>query len=162
MFFRRNKQRWDPQPTEPAGVIVASDGRQAMSSRAVADAAALAAQYSCAVSVVTIAKIYGTQFGIPHPGLMPSKRELIERTVWVEQAVSTLKRSGVSADGQVASTRHPIKSMARIALTRGASVVVIDGTRATGLRRLIEGDPGAELRRRLRGTPVEVRIIPAA
>ncbi len=164
MIFRRNKQRWDPQPTQPAGVVVASDGTREISTRAVARAAALAAELSCPATVVIVARIHGTQFGLPHPGLMPSKQELLARVGWVEHAVSTLKRSGVDADGQVASTRHAVKSIAKIARVRGASVVVIDAAATTGVRKLIEGDPGSELRRRFKRSkdPITVEIVPTA
>lgn len=161
MIFRRRKQRWDPQPTEAVGVIVASDGRQPMSGKALEVAAVLAEQRGCQITVVTIAKVHGTQFGIPHPGLMPTKKELITCTEWVEQAVASLKRRGLEADGQVSTTRHGMKSLANIAQVRHASTVVIDGTAARGLRRLIEGDPAAELRRRLSKHNIDVEIIPA-
>ena len=66
MFHRR---RFDIQPTNPCEVMLASDGRQDYSPRAVARAAALAGARP--VAVVTIAKIYGSSFGLPHPGRKP-------------------------------------------------------------------------------------------
>jgi hypothetical protein len=38
--------------------------------------------------------------------------------------------------------------------------VVIDETRSSGLRRVIEGDVGAELRRKLGRHGIEVEVIP--
>lgn len=156
--FRR--QRWDAQPTTPCEVLLASDGRQGFSERAVARAAALSA--SGQVGVVTIAKIYGFALGMPHPGLLPNKQELDERAGWVETAISTLGRAGVGADGQVAATRRAGKKLAEIARARAVRVVVIDATAATGLRRMIEGDVGAELRRTLRGAGIAVEVVARA
>ena len=155
MPFRR--RRWDAQPVGRCEVLLASDGRTEFSARAVARAAALAAQGP--VAVVTIAKVYGTQFGVPHPGLLPTKQELDERHGWVERAIRELERKGVKADGQVAATRRATKTLARIARLRVPRVVVIDETRSTGLRRVVEGDVGSELRRKLRKHAIEVEVV---
>jgi len=152
-----HRSRFDRQPTDPSEVLLASDGRQDFSKRAVARAAALAG--SGTVSVVTIAK---TQFGIPHPGLLPNKEELADRNRWVERAIKELRRRGVEADGQVAATRKARKKLAEIARVRGVSVIVIDEVTVTGLRRMIEGDLGRELQRKLSKDGVEVEIIPRA
>src|SRR4051794_12336137 len=156
MFHRR---RFDVQPTTPVEVLLASDGRQDYSPSAIARAAALSP--SGPVAVVTIAKIYGSSFGLPHPGLLPTKAELDERRRWVEGAVRTLHAAGAAADGQVAATRRAAKKLAAVARARGARVVVIDETTVSNrLRRLIEGDVGTELRRKLRKDGVEVEVVP--
>ncbi len=156
-----HRRRFDVQPTNPVEVMLASDGRQDYSQRAVARAAALSA--SGPVAVVTIAKIYGSSFGLPHPGLLPTNAELAERQLWVEGAVRTLRAGGATADGQVAATRRTAKKLAAVARVRGARVVVIDETTVSNrLRRMIEGDVGAELRRKLRKDGVEVEVVPHA
>lgn len=138
--------------------MLASDGRQDFSPRAVAKAAALGG--SGPVAVVTIAKIYGSSFGLPHPGLLPTKDELAERQGWVEAAIRKLKAGGTDADGQVAATRRTAKKLAAVARARGARVIVIDETTVSNrLRRLIEGDVGEELRRKLRKDGIEVEVI---
>lgn len=163
-LIRRRKRRWDEQPSIPASVLLVSDGGRPISSGAVARAAALAADSPHPVAVVAVAKIHGTSFGLPNPGLMPTKAELAERTGWVDAAIKDLATRGLRADGQVATTRRAVKLFAKIARLRGVSTVVIDGTAATGLRRIVEGDAGAELRRRLEraGAGVTVEIIPPA
>lgn len=156
-----HRRRFDVQPTDPCEVMLASDGRQDYSPRAVERAAALSE--SGPVAVVTIAKIYGSSFGLPHPGLLPTKEEMAERQHWVEAAIRKLQAAGASADGQVAATRRTAKKLAAVARARGARVIVIDETTVSkGLRRLIEGDVGAELRRKLRKDGIEVEVIPAA
>jgi hypothetical protein len=155
---RRRRRGWDDQPTGECEVLLASDGRKEFSTRAVAQAAALS--HSTPVTVVTIAKIHGTQFGFPHPGLLPTKQELAERSGWVEEAIRGLRQRGVQADGQVAATRKARKKLADVARVRGVRVVVIEETEATGLRRLVEGDLGRELRRTLRRDGIAVEIVP--
>lgn len=140
-------------------MLLASDGRNEFSKRAVARAAALAGPGR--VGVVVVAKIYGSSFGLPHPGLLPTKQELDERRAWLERAIAQLERKGVKADGQIAATRRATKKLAAVAALRGVRVVVIDETQATGLRRMVEGDVGSELRRRLGKHGVEVEVIPA-
>ena len=152
MFSRR---RFDPQPSGDCRVLLASDGRQAFSEGAVARAAALADGGS--VAVVAIAKIYGSSFGLPHPGLLPTREEIAERQEWVADAITTLHRNGIDADGQVAATRRATRKLAEIARVRGAQVVVMDETQARGLRRVIEGDVGHDLRRPLRRHGVQSR-----
>lgn len=154
----RRRRRWDPQPTDRCEVLLASDGRQAFSEGAVARAAALSG--TGPVAVVTVAKVYGSSFGLPHPGLLPTKEELGERRGWVEQAVLRLQRDRLEADGQVAATRRATKKLAQIAILRGVRVVVIDETTSRGLRRLIEGDVGSELRRKLHRHRIDVEVVP--
>jgi hypothetical protein len=158
MPFRR--RRWDAQPTDRSEVLLAADGRRDFSSTAVVRAADLAGSDG-RVAVVTIAKIYGTQFGLPHPGLLPTKQEMQERQEWVGNAVAYLRRRGLDADGQVAATRRATKKLAEIARLRGVRVIVIDESRATGLRRMIEGDTGRELRRKLRRDAIQVEVVPS-
>ena len=157
MPFHRRK--WDAQPAAPCDVLLASDGRADFSARAVAQAAALAG--SGHVAVVTIAKIYGTQFGMPNPWLLPSKQELRERQQWVLRSIQALEGKGARADGQVAATRKSTKKLAQIARLRRPRVVVIDETPETGWRRLVEGDVGSDLRKKLRKDGIEVEIISA-
>lgn len=152
------RRRWDEQPTASCDVLLASDGRQDFSSRAVARAAALAGSGS--VGVVTLAKIYGTQFGLPNPWLLPTKEEMLFRQRWVASAIRNLESQGVSADGQVAATRKATKKLAAIARLRHPHVVVIDENPGTGWRRRVEGDVGGDLRRKLRKDGIEVEIIP--
>jgi nucleotide-binding universal stress UspA family protein len=157
---KRRKPKWDPQPTASAGVLLASDGRHAFSRRAVARAAALAGEDR--VAVLTIAKIYGTSLGLPHPGLLPTKEEMTERVGWVDQAVHRLEKEGIEADGQVASARRATRTIVKVARLRGVHAVVMDETLARGLRRLVEGDAADGVVRALRRVGIDVEIVPAA
>ena len=155
---RRKKRGWDDQPAAPCSILLASDGRRGFSKRAIAKAIAL--QDAGPVAVITVAKIHGTQFGLPNPGLMPTKQELKARHDWVGTAVDAVLAAGGEADGQVAVTRKATKTLARIARTRQPRTIVIDETQYGGLRRLIEGDVGSELARKLRGDGIDVIVVP--
>ena len=150
------RTRLDPQPVEPRSVLLATDGRRPLSREAIARAAELASP--AGVAVLAIAKIYGTQFGLPHPGLMPTKEEIDLRRGWIADAIGELEHKGVSADGQLAATRKAIKLIARVAVARSVQHVVVDAGTARGLRRLVEGETGADVRRRLHGA-AEVVIV---
>jgi hypothetical protein len=152
-----SRRKLDAQPATPRTVLLATDGREPLSPGAIERAAALASPGG--VAVLAIAKIYGTQFGLPHPGLMPTKAEIDLRRGWIAAAITALERKGVEADGQLAATRKPIKLIAKVALARSVEHVVVDAGLATGLRRRIEGETGDDVRRRLRGA-AEVVIVP--
>jgi hypothetical protein len=154
-----SRRKLDAQPVEPRSVLLATDGRRPFSAEAIERAAALASQRG--VAVLAIAKIYGTQFGLPHPGLMPTRDEVDLRRGWIADAIAVLERRGVDADGQLAATRKPIKLIAKVALARSVEHVVVDAGTATGMRRMIEGETGIDVRRRLRGA-AEVVIVPPA
>ena len=81
---------------KPRTVLLATDGRRPLSPEAIERAAALASPGG--VAVLAIAKIYGTQFGLPHPGLMPTKDEVDLRRGWIADAIQALERRGVEAE----------------------------------------------------------------
>ena len=159
MSILLKKKKWDRQPTAPAAVLLASDGRRGFGSRAVARAAALAGPEP--VAVVTIAKIYGSSFGLPAPGLMPTKDEMNERLGWIRDALARLERKGIEADGQVAQTRRAVRTIARIARTRAVRVVVIESAQQPRWRSVIEGDVASGVARSLKRTGIEVEVLSA-
>lgn len=104
------------------------------------------------VAVLSILRVYGSAFGLPNPGLMPSRREREEQLGIVRRAVQQLERKGHEADGQVAATRSAGKMIAKVALARSAAVVVIDVPVVGAARQIVEGDLAGVLRRRLPAT----------
>ena len=83
------------------------------------------------VRVITIARIHGSSFGLQHPGLMPNKKEKDAAQTIVANAIKSLQRSGLKADGEVVITRSPARSFTRAAArAAGASHVVLDIPRA--------------------------------
>ncbi|MDA8318719.1 MAG: universal stress protein [Actinomycetota bacterium] len=154
MFMHRRK--WDPQPTAPATVLLASDGT-AFSKDSIRRAYELAAGQP--IAVLSILKIYGSAFGLPNPGLLPTRRERDEQLAHVRRAIGELERRGCSVDGQVAATRSSGRAIARVARARGVSHVVMNhrGDQA-GLRRVVQGNVTDTLRRRL-GDRVALEVV---
>jgi hypothetical protein len=145
MVFGR--RRFDPQPTTEAAVLLASPGAP-FSRAAVRRARELAAGQP--VAVLSILKVYGSTFGLPNPGLLPTRRERDEQLKIVNQAISQLERGGCTVDGQIAATRSAGRMIAKVARTRNVRYVVMDTRPATGVRRIIEGELTNIVRRRLR------------
>jgi hypothetical protein len=152
MLFGR--RRFDPQPTSPAAVLLASSGSP-FSRAAVKRAHELAVGQP--VAVLSILKIYGSTFGLPNPGLLPTRREREEQYAVVNRAIKDLERRGCSVDGQIAATRSAGRMIAKVARARQVRYVVMDSPTATGVRKIIEGEITSIVRRRLRdGTTLEL------
>jgi nucleotide-binding universal stress UspA family protein len=155
MLFGR--RRWDPQPTTSATVLLASSGSP-FSRAAVRRARELAG--GGPIAVLSILKVYGSQFGLPNPGLLPSRREREEQLAIVQRAITDLEGRGCTADGQVAATRSAGRTIAKVAQARHVRYVVMDAHPATGVRKVIEGELTNIVRRRLRdGATLE--LVPA-
>ena len=152
------RRRFDPQPTAPAAVLLASSGAP-FSKAAVRRARELAA--GGPVAVLSILKIYGSTFGLPNPGLLPTRREREEQFANVEKAISQLERSGCKADGQIAATRSAGRMIAKVARVRQVRVVVMDDSAESGVRRVIEGSVTSIVRRRLAGR-ADIELVSAA
>lgn len=111
------------------------------------------------VAVIAIAKLHGSGFGLPNPGLLPTKKEQETQRRQVQEAIDALNRLGVEADGQVMITRSPAKAFARVARVRRVEVVVMDAQPGSRLRRLVEGDLARSVRRRVRNRSVTVEVV---
>jgi len=156
MVFAR--RRFDPQPTAPAAVLLASSGAP-FSKAAVRRARELAAGEP--VAVLSILKIYGSTFGLPNPGLLPTRREREEQFANVRKAINQLERSGCTADGQIAATRSAGRMIAKVARARQVRVVVMDDFTESGVRRVIEGSVTSTVRRRLAGR-ADIELVSSA
>ena len=70
------------------------------------------------VAVLTILKVYGSSFGLPNPGLLPTRRERDEQYAIVRRAIAAVERRGGTADGQIAATRSAGRTIAKVARRR--------------------------------------------
>ena len=156
MLFGR--RRFDPQPTSPAAVLLASSG-EPFSRAAVKRAHELAADQP--VAVLSILKVYGSTFGMPNPGLLPTRREREEQFALVNRAIKDLEQRGCAVDGQIAATRSAGRMIAKVARARQVRVVVMDDSAESGVRRVIEGSVTSTVRRRLAGR-ANIELVSAA
>ena len=156
MLFGR--RRFDPQPTAQAAVLLATTG-EPFSKAAIRRAYELAAGEP--VAVLAILKVYGSQFGLPNPGLLPTRREREEQFEVVRRAIAALERRGGTADGQIAATRSAARTIARVARVRKVRFVVMDDHEQSGVSRVIQGSVTGTVRRRLAsGTELELVAAP--
>jgi nucleotide-binding universal stress UspA family protein len=114
----------EPDSLEARAVLLASEDR-AIPKQAVDLAARIARRSGATVHVFSIARIWGTSFGFPSPGLFPSKREWQQQYNNVERAIERLARKGVQADGRVVGTRAGAKRIVKEAERLGCDAIVM-------------------------------------
>ncbi len=123
----------------------------------------LAAGTKPKVFILSIAKIWGTSLGFPHPGLQPSKREVDGQKAIVEDAATKLRRRGLDVKTRVIATRKPAKTIAGWAQMASCQAIVMADPVVARWRRIVEGSPAGDLARRTRipvyavPTPAETR-----
>jgi hypothetical protein len=157
--IRKNfgRRKFDKQPTQRAAVLVATNGLPVPPS-VIRTARSLSE--GGPVAVVTIARIYGSSLGLPNPGLMPTKREMVEQKSIVETAIKAIEKSGLEAWGQVAASRKPAKTIAEVAAARGARHVLVVRAEQARWRKFIEGDLARDVARKLKGNVTVEGVSP--
>jgi nucleotide-binding universal stress UspA family protein len=140
------KAKWDKQPTQSSAVLIATVGVD-IPPAVIRQAVQLSEGRP--VAIVAIARIYGSSFGLPSPGLMPTRKEMDEQLALVNKAIARLERAGVEAWGQVASTRRYAKTIAQAARARGVDNVLVVSKEVPRWRSVVEGDTARDVRRRI-------------
>jgi nucleotide-binding universal stress UspA family protein len=105
-------------------VLLATEGR-AIPAAAVERAAALARESGSGVHVFSVARVWGTSFGFPNPGLQPTRQEWKEQHTVVEAAVKALEKRGVDATARVLGTRKATKRIVGEAERLGCTAIVM-------------------------------------
>jgi len=105
-------------------LLLASEGR-AISPDALALVSRLVKPQGTTIHVLSLARIWGSRFGMPHPGLMPNKHELEVQRDLVRDAVLALRQRGYQAEGQVVSSRSPAKRIVAAAAQHGSAAIVM-------------------------------------
>jgi nucleotide-binding universal stress UspA family protein len=130
--------RNEPAPPESGPftrILLASEGRP-FTDAAIGRVVELARPSGASVRVFSIARVHGVAFGLPNPGLLPTKREWDEQRQIVNRAVKRLERKGIEADGHVVGTRKSTKRILQEAQFAGCDAIVMaadpDRNRLTG------------------------------
>jgi len=152
---RLGKGKWDKQPSQPCAVLIATVGIP-IPPEVIRRAVALSEGRP--VAVVSIARIYGSSFGLPNPGLLPTRTEMDEQLALVNRAITHLERAGAEAWGQVATTRRFARTIAQAARARGVGHVLVVTSEVARWRQLVEGDVARDVRRRI-GREMDVEGI---
>ena len=105
-------------------MLLASESREIPTS-AIDLAARIAKRSGAPVHVFTIARVWGTSYGFPNPGLQPTKREWDEQRHNVAKAIGRLERKGVEARGRVIGTRAGAKRIVKEARRLDCDAIVM-------------------------------------
>jgi hypothetical protein len=151
------KRPYDEQPTDPAHVLLATTV-QTFPGHALEIARSLADGQPGGVAVLSIARIHGSAYGFPNPGLMPTKREIQTCRDAIAEALEVLHRDHLPARGQIAMTRHELKQIASVARAHDVAQIVLVAPAKPRWRRFVEGDPLRTLNRRV-GEHVVVHLV---
>lgn len=105
-------------------ILLATEGRP-IPDVAIQRVLELADPDGASVRVLSIARVYGTSFGMPTPGLLPSRDEWKQQQEIVRKAVVRLKRKGLAADGHVYGTRKATKRICEEATLQECEAIVM-------------------------------------
>jgi nucleotide-binding universal stress UspA family protein len=105
-------------------IMLASEGRP-ISDAALSRVLQLASRRQASVHVPLIARVHGVAFGLPNPGLLPTKREWDEQREMVRKIVTRLRRKGLEADGHVVGTRNATKRICQEATFEACEAIVM-------------------------------------
>lgn len=123
-----------PDQTRFQRILLASEGRP-IPPAAIARVVELAGPRAN-VRVLTIARVHGTGFGMPVPGLLPTKKEWAEQREIVDKTIRRLERKGLKAAGQVVGTRNATKRILAEARREECEAIIMaadpDRNRVTG------------------------------
>ncbi len=109
-------------------ILLATEGR-AIPDAAIARVAELADSSDASVCVLSIARVHGVAFGLPNPGLLPTKKELDEQRAIVDSAIKRLKRGGLQATGHVIGTRKATARICEEATAKECQAIVMAADR---------------------------------
>lgn len=130
MLFNRLKKR-EPSskaaasssPAKPT-FLLASEGR-AYSQEALDCVASLAQKTESDIYILSIARVWGSAFGLPNAALMPTKKEWAIQREHVETAVLALRKMGITVQGRVLGTRNAAKKIVEEAHTHACQAIIM-------------------------------------
>ena len=111
------------------------------------------------ITVLGVAKIYGTSLGLPHPGLQPNRIEWQIVRDGVEEAADELRAHGFEVRVGLTRARNIPKMVAKWVQARNFHAVVVSAPDKPRWRALVEGDLAREITRR---SGVPVHAVPVA
>ena len=109
-------------------ILLATEGRP-IPDAAIARVVGLASKSGASVHVFSIVRVHGVSFGLPSPGLLPTKKEWAEHREIVTKAVERLRRTGLQADGSVLGTRKSTRRICDEAAKEGCEAIVMAADR---------------------------------
>ena len=105
-------------------ILLATEGRP-IPDAAIQRVIELAIPAGASARVLSIARVHGVAFGMPNPGLLPTRKELNEQREIVRKAIVRLKRKGIDADGHVVGTRKATRRICEEAALQECEAIVM-------------------------------------
>jgi hypothetical protein len=127
---------------------------------AIAKTIELATPERAKITVLGIAKIYGTSLGLPHPGLQPTRTEWELQSQVVQEAADELKQRGFDVLVALSRARNTAKMIAKWGRAKNFHAIVVPEPERPAWRRMIEGDLKNEIGRRS-DIPVHTVMTPS-
>ena len=112
------------------------------------------------ITVLGIARVYGTSLGLPNPGLQPNRIEWQTLREGVEAAADELRARGFEVRVGLSRSRNAPKMISRWAKARNFHAIVVADPERPRWRRFFEGDITHEIGRRC-AVPVHAVTIPS-
>jgi hypothetical protein len=147
-------------PDPPRRILLATVG-EPFPPDVMARAIELATPEHAKITVLGIARVYGTSLGLPNPGLQPNRLEWQLLKDGVEEATSELRSRGFEVRVGLSRSRNAPKMISRWAKARNFHAIVVADPERPPWRRFIEGDVAHQIERRC-GIPVHAVPIPSA
>lgn len=138
-------------------IMLASEGRE-IPDAAIARVLELVASSGASVHVMSIARVHGVAFGLPNPGLLPTKQEWDTQRNIVRKTVKRLRRKGIDTDGHVLGTRNATKRIVQEAIAKECEAIVMaaDPDRSRVVRDMMWSQEPQRVRRK---APVPVFLV---
>jgi len=134
-------------PDPPRRILLASTGVP-FSDEAIRRAIALATPEHAKITVLAIARVYGTSLGFPNPGLQPNRLEIEQQRRIIEAAAAILRGRGFEVRVAMSKSRNAAKMIARWGNAKNFHAIVVCDPARPAWRRKIEGDLTREIGRR--------------
>jgi nucleotide-binding universal stress UspA family protein len=161
--IRRGAAKATPRrvPDPPRRILLVSYASSPITKDVLRRTIELATPEHAKITVLGIAKVFGTSLGLPHPALKPNRVEWEDQRNVVQRAADELIGRGFDVLLASAMARNAPKLIARWVQARNFHAVVIPDPERPGWRRRIEGDLANEIGRRAH-VPVHAVPVPAA
>ena len=144
-------------PDPPRRVLLVSPSLP-LPREAIEKTVALATPEHARITVLGIAKIYGTSLGLPHPGLQPTHTEWDLNREIVNDAADQLRSRGFEVRVGFSRSRNIPKMIAKWGIAKNFHAIVVPDPPRPNWRRAVEGDLVREIGRRC-AIPVHTVVV---
>jgi K+-sensing histidine kinase KdpD len=146
-------------PDPPRRILLATSGGAPFHHDVIERVIELATPARAAITVLSVARVYGTSFGFPNPGLQPNRIEMEQNRSNVNEAAKILRRKGFDVKVAMSKSRNAPKMISRWGTAKRFHAIVVPDPERPAWRRAIEGDLAREIERR---SGIPVYAVPTA